>query len=283
MNNLFRSLALSLSLLAGGAHALAAEPVAGTNYEVLKNAQPTSAPPGKVEVIEFFWYHSPQCYKLEPAIEAFVKKEGDRIVFKRVAVAFKDEFLPHSVLYYSLVSLGLAEKLTPAVYNAIYQQHRDLVSRDDQVAFVATQGVDKIKFLIAHDSGNVMSQVLQANKLALYDYQIGYLPTLVVAGRYKIGPVKLFDPPSHSLGARHPPPTSLRRVDLGESPITHRSNLSPLQGDHLGRVVPVLERWAILSDDFMVKRARDLWAAHSSRFLMEERQASQDPILACPF
>ena len=62
--------------------------MAGTNYEVLKLAQPTSAPPGKVEVIEFFWYASPQCYKLEPAIEAFVKKEGDRILLKRVPVAF---------------------------------------------------------------------------------------------------------------------------------------------------------------------------------------------------
>jgi thiol:disulfide interchange protein DsbA len=40
MNNLFRSLALSLSLVAGFAHALAAEPVAGRNYEVLKLPQP---------------------------------------------------------------------------------------------------------------------------------------------------------------------------------------------------------------------------------------------------
>jgi len=108
MRNLYRSLALSL--VAGFAHALAAEPVAGTNYEVLKNAHPTSAPPDKVEVIEFFCYSSPQCYKLEPAIEAFVKKEGDRIVFKRLPVAFEDEFVPYSKLYYSLVSLGQSKK-----------------------------------------------------------------------------------------------------------------------------------------------------------------------------
>lgn len=55
MRNLFRSLLLSLNLVAGFAHALAAEPVAGKDYEVLKVAHPTSAPPGKVEVIEFFW------------------------------------------------------------------------------------------------------------------------------------------------------------------------------------------------------------------------------------
>jgi protein dithiol oxidoreductase (disulfide-forming) len=94
MSNPFRSLALSLSLVAGFAHALAAAPVAGTNYEVLKVAQPTSAPPGKVEVIEFFWYASPQCYKLEPTIEAFVKKEGDRILLKRVPVILQERFEP---------------------------------------------------------------------------------------------------------------------------------------------------------------------------------------------
>jgi protein dithiol oxidoreductase (disulfide-forming) len=112
MRNLFGSLLLTLSLVAGFAHALAAEPVAGTNYEVLKVAHPTSAPPGKVEVITFFSYVIPQCYKLEPSLEAFVKKEGDRIVFKRVPVAFQDDLLPYSQLYYSLVQLGLEEKLT---------------------------------------------------------------------------------------------------------------------------------------------------------------------------
>ena len=108
MRNLYRSLVLSL--VAGFAHALAAEPVAGTDYEVLKVAQPTSAPADKVEVIDFFWYGDPHCYKLEPTLEAFVKKEGDRIVFKRLPVAFEDEFVPYSKLYYSLVSLGQSKK-----------------------------------------------------------------------------------------------------------------------------------------------------------------------------
>jgi hypothetical protein len=38
MRNLFGSLLLALSLLPGFAHALAAEPVAGKDYEVLKVA-----------------------------------------------------------------------------------------------------------------------------------------------------------------------------------------------------------------------------------------------------
>ena len=98
INNLFRSLALSLSLVAGFAHALAAEPVAGKNYEVLKLPQPTSAPPGKVEVIELFYYTSPGCYELELTIEAFVKEEGDRILFKRVAFQSRCGFAPLETL-----------------------------------------------------------------------------------------------------------------------------------------------------------------------------------------
>ena len=185
MRNLFRSLALSL--VAGFAHALAAEPVAGTNYEVLKVAQPTSAPPGKVEVIEFFLYASPQCYKLEPTIEAFVKKEGDRILFKRVPVIVQERFEPQSKLYYSLVQFGLEEKLMLAVYNEV-QKKNGLLSMADQADFLATQGVDKLKFLEAYYSVSMHAQLRQATKL-FEDYHIDAVPTLVVAGRYKITPV----------------------------------------------------------------------------------------------
>jgi thiol:disulfide interchange protein DsbA len=185
MNNLFRSLALSLSLVAGFAHALAAEPVAGKNYEVLKLPQPTSAPPGKVEVIEFFYYSSQNCYKLEPILEAFVKKEGDRILLKRVPfLAF--QFEHHTKLYYSLVSLGLEEKLRLAVYNEI-QNKTPMFSEEVQADFLATQGVDKMKFLVAYNSVDVDRRVLQASELAFNDLiEVG--PTLVVAGRYKIRP-----------------------------------------------------------------------------------------------
>ena len=111
---------------------LAATPVAGENNEVLKVAQPTSAPPGKVEVIEFFSWRNPLCYRLEVAIEAFVKKEGDRVLLKRVPVALNLGFPTYSQLYYSLVSLGLAEKLTLTVYHEIFHGKYNMLSEQDQ-------------------------------------------------------------------------------------------------------------------------------------------------------
>jgi thiol:disulfide interchange protein DsbA len=78
--------------------------------------------------------------------------------------------VPYSKLNYSLVSLGLEEKLTPVVYNAIHQKNYQLLTREAQADFLATQGVDKQKFKVVYD-------------------HIDIIPTLVVAGRYKIGPV----------------------------------------------------------------------------------------------
>jgi thiol:disulfide interchange protein DsbA len=188
MRNLFGSLLLALSLVAGFARALAAAPVAGKDYEVQKLPHPTSAPPGKVEVIEFFWYQDRNSYLLEATLEAFVKKEGDRILFKRVPVAFRIYFLPHSKLYYSLVSLGLGEKLMPAVYKEILHNGDQLITRDEQADFLATQAVDKQKFRDVCDSDTEMSLEKQGDKLRV-DYDVRATPILFVAGRYKISTV----------------------------------------------------------------------------------------------
>lgn len=45
--------------------AQAAVPDEGIDYRVLREPVPTSSP-GKIEVLEFFWYACPHCYQLEP-------------------------------------------------------------------------------------------------------------------------------------------------------------------------------------------------------------------------
>jgi thiol:disulfide interchange protein DsbA len=190
MKKLLGTLLLSAGLIAGfvtSASASAAAPVAGKEYEVMQNPQPTSAPAGKVEVIEFFWYGCPHCYAFEPTLEAWVKQQGDKIAFKRVPVAFRDDFIPHTKLYYTLVSLGLADKLTPVVFDEIHKQHDYLLTPQAQADFLAKQGVDKQKFMAAYNSFSVQGETKQAADL-LKSYNIDGVPTLVVAGKYKTGP-----------------------------------------------------------------------------------------------
>ena len=101
MKKFLSALALSLGLAVGAmsamtsAHASPAAPVAGTDYTVLQSPQPVD-PTGKIEVTEFFWYGCPHCNEFDPYLEAWVKKQGPDVVFKRVPVAFRDDFIPHS-------------------------------------------------------------------------------------------------------------------------------------------------------------------------------------------
>ena len=114
-------------------------------------------PAGKIEVIEFFWYGCPHCNEFEPYLEAWVKKQGPDVVFKRVPVAFRDDFIPHSKMYHALDALGVAEKVTPAVFNEIHVKKNYLLTPQAQADFLATQGVDPKKYMDAYNSFSTQS------------------------------------------------------------------------------------------------------------------------------
>ncbi|HEV3426969.1 MAG TPA: thiol:disulfide interchange protein DsbA/DsbL [Paraburkholderia sp.] len=187
MKRLLGTLLVSLSMLAGAAHASPTAPVAGKEYTVLKQAQPVGVPAGKIEVIEFFWYGCPHCNALDPFLESWIAKQGPDIVFKRVPVAFRDDFIPHSKMYYALDALGLAQKLTPAVFHEIHVNKNYLLTPEDQAKFLATQGVDPKKYMDAYNSFSTQS-ALQRDKGMLDAFKIDGVPTIAIQGKYETGP-----------------------------------------------------------------------------------------------
>lgn len=188
MKKLIRTLFFSVSLaIVGAAHASTAAPAAGKEYTVLKTPQTVDVPAGKIEVTEFFWYGCPHCNEFDPYLEAWVKKQGPDIVFKRVPVAFRDDFIPHSKLYHALDALGLAQQLTPVVFNEIHVNKDYLLTPEDQAKFLATKGVDPKKFMDAYNSFSTQSELKRDQKL-LEDYKIDGVPTLAVQGKYETGP-----------------------------------------------------------------------------------------------
>jgi thiol:disulfide interchange protein DsbA len=174
-------------LAVGLAHASPSAPVSGTVFQVLQDPQPIDVPAGKIEVIEFFWYGCPHCNDFEPYLEAWMKKMGPDVVVKRVPVAFNDQFVPHQKLYHALDALGLAEKLTPAVFHEIHVNKDYLLTPQAQADFLKKQGVDPQKFLAAYNSFSVQSAVQRDDKM-IADYHIDGVPTLAVQGKYETGP-----------------------------------------------------------------------------------------------
>ena len=61
----------------------------GRHYVRLQQPVPVSAPAGRIEVLEFFWYGCRARNAFEPTLEAWVKKLPADVAFRRVHVAFR--------------------------------------------------------------------------------------------------------------------------------------------------------------------------------------------------
>ncbi len=178
--------ATTLSLLAFGVAASPAAPKEGAEYQVLPTPQPTDSG-RKVEVIEFFAYWCPHCNTFDPTLSAWVKKQGDNIVFKRVHVPYNDRMAPQQKLYYTLESLGLADQYQSKVFNALHNQRQDFTRDEAVFTWVGQNGIDKAKFMDAYRSFGVAGKVRRAAAM-MDSYKVEYWPLIIVDGRWQASP-----------------------------------------------------------------------------------------------
>ncbi len=176
----------SFSLMASTAGASPAAPVNGTDYRTLEKAQQTDSGK-KVEVTEFFWYSCPHCDALDPSLSAWVKKNADKIVFKRVPVAFRDSFIPQQKLYYTLEAMGQLDALHARIFRAIHVE-RQMLDTDKQILdFITKNGVDVKKFTDTYNSFGVQTKVGRATQLQAA-YKVDGVPMIAIDGRYVTSP-----------------------------------------------------------------------------------------------
>lgn len=157
----------------------------GFDYRVLPTAQAIEVK-GKVEVLEFFWYGCPHCHDFEPQLDAWVKRQAKDVVVRKVPVAFRDDLLPHSQLFYALESLGKSE-LHAKVMDAIHVGKKKLLAEAEITDWVASQGVNREAFTKAFRSFTVISKARAANQMA-QSYRIDGVPTVAIQGRYITSP-----------------------------------------------------------------------------------------------
>jgi thiol:disulfide interchange protein DsbA len=158
----------------------------GFDYRVLPVPQPVETK-GKVEVIEFFWYGCPHCYDFEPELKAWLKRQQKDVSFRKVPVAFRDDFIPHSQLFYALEAMGKGDALNDKVMYAMHKENKRLMTESDIADWVATQGVDRNAFLASYRSFAVVSKARAAKQMA-DAYRIDGVPTIVMQGRYVTSP-----------------------------------------------------------------------------------------------
>jgi protein dithiol oxidoreductase (disulfide-forming) len=160
--------------------------VEGVDYKVLPSTQPTESK-GKIEVTEFFWYGCPHCNDLESDIQAWAKKQKNDVVFKRVPVAFREDFLPHSQLFYTLEAIGKEKDYSSKVFKAIHVDRKQLLKEDEIMSWASSSGLDMNEFTKAYKSFAVSTKAKTANAIASA-YRVDGVPTIAVQGKYETSP-----------------------------------------------------------------------------------------------
>ena len=188
------------------------------NYTVLSPAEPTSAPPGKVQVLEFFYLACPYCHALEPNILAWSKSKPSYVQFVRVPVMWAPLQVADARLFYTLEAMGRND-LVDTAFNTIHRLEQAAGGEENvmigstpartialQEAFVERHGATAAAFLSAYHSFDVHVELARARQLGTV-YQITHTPTIVVAGRFETGPSNF-----HFNGARPPYKSGDRRT-----------------------------------------------------------------------
>jgi thiol:disulfide interchange protein DsbA len=194
-------LAAVASTVAAATPSASAEPVAapapgqwqeGVNYSRIVPAQPTEAPAGQVEVLEFFWYACPHCYALDPKVEAFRKSKPPYVTFSRVPVTWSDGHRSQARMFYTLQALGKLDQLHGEVFKEIHVNGNPLVApnaadaeQDERVqtAWAKKEGIPEDLFKQSYHSFQVDQAVIKADQL-VQRYRIEAVPTFVINGKY---------------------------------------------------------------------------------------------------
>lgn len=178
--------AVTTGLVAMTVSATPANPELGKDYYLLEHPRPVSAK-DKVEVIEFMWYNCPHCGSFEPAITSWVKKQGEKIAFAQVPVAFNEQFVPQQKLFYTLEEMGKAEEFNAKVFNAIHVERRRVDTDRSILAFAEKSGLDTKKFTELYKSYAIQMKARRATQMQK-DYKVDGVPMVVIGGKYVTSP-----------------------------------------------------------------------------------------------
>ena len=188
--SLIRLSLIGLAFIASLASASPTSPVKGIDYIALKLPQEAKAAPGKVEVVEFFMYHCPACNATEPDIAEWLKKQGDKVEFRRIHLPYDGPNDPEAHLFLTLQALGLEQSMHAKVLKAWHIDHLRLKTDEDNIDWAIKNGIDKAKFVDAYNSFSVTAARTRLPKLA-ESYEVDNTPTFIVNGRYLTNPVIL--------------------------------------------------------------------------------------------
>ena len=156
----------------------------GTDYELLAVPQPVRDP-GRVEVIEFFWYGCPSCYRLEPVLRSWVNRQPEDVLFREFPAVWNPTLEVHAQAYFTARALDVLERLHFDLFVRLVRESEPLNNQAQIRRFFALHEVVPKDFDRAWSSFGVKSAVRQA-AARMRRYGVRGTPVLVVQGKYLV-------------------------------------------------------------------------------------------------
>ena len=171
--------AAALPLAARAADAF--EPFEGVDFRAI-SPQPTPNP-GRIEVVEFFYYGCKWCYEAQPYVDEWLGRKPSDVDFRYQPAIRNTRWLVLTKAFFVLQALGELPRLHTALYRAY---HRDDVNVEDEAlltGWALKQGIELKPFEQLLASDEIMAKVQRARE-ATYAYGVESTPSMAVDGRY---------------------------------------------------------------------------------------------------
>lgn len=140
----------------------------------------------KIEIIDFFWYGCPYCFQLLPMLNEWEKAKPADVAMRRIPAILRQEWVPEAHLYYTLESLGEADRLHNRVFETIHRERLQGTDAEAWARWAEANGIDRAKWEAAYTSKEVRDKVVKAVE-AGRDYDVRGTPVLVIDGRWQTG------------------------------------------------------------------------------------------------
>jgi protein dithiol oxidoreductase (disulfide-forming) len=159
---------------------------AGQHYRVLNPAQPTSVAPGKVEVVDVFWYGCGGCYVMSPYMEQWKDSKPDVAEYVQLPATLNPGWQPHARLFFATKALGIEEQTHSAIFREVHVNRNSLNTPDLMVRFLTGFDVSEADARDALTGFSVDAE-LRAADVKARRYQLSFVPAFVVNGKYVVG------------------------------------------------------------------------------------------------
>jgi thiol:disulfide interchange protein DsbA len=156
---------------------------AGKHYQRLSPAQPTSSPPGKIEVAEVFMFGCPGCNALEPRLQSWLETLPDYVSFVRIPAPWNATADLHARAYYTAEALGVTGQIEAPMFSEFHVKKNFLETEDKLAAFFAQFGVTDKTFRDTFESSAVDEKVGRAAE-SIMQFRVDRTPSIVVNGKY---------------------------------------------------------------------------------------------------